>query len=186
MKRIVLLLLLIAAPLLAKPFKVDHDHSSIGFSVKHMGLSSVRGEFHAFSGKLEWAGASLKNMTAKIKVKSIDTGHKKRDQHLLSEDFLNQKKYPTIFFNSQSLLKTKTGYIVTGILHMNGVSNQVNFPIEVTGPIRDDRGKERIGISGELELNRQDYGIKFNKLLDHGGVVVGNKVTVFIEVAGIR
>jgi polyisoprenoid-binding protein YceI len=164
----------------ADEFKVDSVHSSVNFKVRHMMVGKVRGQFKEFDVKVwgNMADLTKAKVEAVIKVASIDTQNPKRDEHLRSEDFFFAEKYPEITFKSKSVEKKGDLYVLHGTLTMRGVSKKVSIPFEVLGEVKNPKGDVRVGIEGNTKLNRLDYGVKWNRTLDKGGVVVGNEVSV--------
>ncbi len=170
----------------AETWKIDPVHSNISFSVQHMMISQVRGEFDKFSGTISATGtdpASVK-IEATIDAASIDTRAERRDADLKSPNFLDVAKYPTITFKSTKIEAAGADkWKVTGDLTMHGVTKPV--VLDVTGPspqIKDPYGNARRGASAATTINRQDFGIAFNKTLDSGGLVVGNDLAISIDV----
>ena len=165
-------------------WNVDASHSKLGFSVTHMMVSETEGKFKIYEGKvssksdIDFTDASI---DFKIDVNSINTDDEKRDGHLKSPDFFDAAKFPEIKFVSKSFTAIDGQYRLTGDLTMKGVTKEVSFPVSVDGPVKNPMGGEAIGLSGQLTVNRQDYGVSFNKILDNGGVMVGNDVTVTIN-----
>jgi polyisoprenoid-binding protein YceI len=171
-------------------WEIDPAHSSVGFSIRHMMVSNVRGTFGKFSGM---AKANEKDLTestveATIDVASIDTGNAKRDDHLRSPDFFDVAKYPTITFKSRKV--TPAGdkkWKVTGDLTMHGVTKEVTLDVEgPTAEVKDPQGKVRAGATVTTKLNRSDFGITWSKTLDGGGLVLGEEVGVTIDVEGVK
>lgn len=188
-KRVIIAALLTLLPqfVLAEVYTIDPDHSHIGFSVKHLVISNVKGDFNAFSGVVETDEKdNIKSATVKIDASSIDTDHEKRDKHLRSPDFLDVEKYPTLTFTYKST-QSRSGnrYKVLGDLSLHGVTKEVLLDLELLGKVKDPWGNFRAGITGSTELNRQDFGIVWNKLLETGGLVVGDTIKVSLEVEGI-
>ena len=163
----------------ADVYTIDQAHSTIGFSVKHMMVSNVPGQFNQFDGTIAYAADDLVNskITVNIPVAGINTNNDKRDGHLKSPDFFDAAQFPTITFVSKSITATA----IVGDLTVKGVTKEVSIPATITGPVKA-MGKELIGINGTFTLNRQDYGITYNKVLDQGGVAVSNDVNVNISI----
>ena len=163
----------------ADTYTIDPAHTSFAFMVKHMMISNVPGEFDKFSGQITYNPADLANAKANITidVASINTRIAKRDAHLKSPDFFDAAKYPTITFVSTSFTATA----ITGNLTMKGVTKEVTIPVTISGPV-DEMGHQAIGITGSVTINRQDYGMNWNKTLDQGGVAVSNDVLITISI----
>lgn len=171
------------APAAAQQFSIDTSHSHIGFGVRHMTVSSVRGEFTNFNANLDYDAESpaASSVEVTIDAASIDTRQEQRDNHLKSEDFLHVEEHPEITFTSSSMTATEGGFDITGDLTIRGVTNEVVLPVEVAGPISDSSGRQRLGVSGELTIDRNDYEVAWSRLLEGGGLVVGNDIKITVE-----
>ncbi len=172
---------LLSGMLYATPFDVDIAHSSVGFKIKHLMISNVKGNFAEFSGSYDLEEGKLKALEGTIKAASIDTGIDKRDDHLRSADFFDAAKFPEITFKMVSAVAGK----MTGDLTIHGVTKSVTLDAEVSGTIKDPWGSERSSVSLSGTINRGDFGLKWNKALEAGGVVVGEEVTISVELEGI-
>ena len=163
-------------------YKIDRSHSSIGFAVKHLMISTTRGEFTDFTGEIQFDPENLSSFSADIviKTKSIDTRNEKRDGHLRNSDFFDVEKYPTLRFKGKQLVKNGDGYDLTGNLTIKAVTKEITIPVTIAGPIQRKDG-EVIGLSGEIIINRQDYGVSWSKTMDQGGLMVDNNVKIIIE-----
>jgi polyisoprenoid-binding protein YceI len=173
----------------AANWELDPGHTSVQFSVRHLMVSNVRGEFGKVSGtvKVDDADVSKSTITATIDVASITTRNEKRDEHLRSPDFFDAAKYPTITFKSTKAEKTATGWKLTGDLTMHGVTKPVTLDVEGPTPeIKDPWGNARAGAQATAKIDRQDFGISWNKALDAGGVTVGNEVSITIDVEAVK
>jgi len=165
----------------AQSFKVDPSHSEIGFKVKHLMISNVKGNFSKFDGSYELEKGKLTKLEGTVEVSSIDTDIEKRDNHLRSEDFFFVEKYPKMTFKMTKF----NGDSVTGELTIRGVTKTVTFDADVSGMIKDPWGNIRSAMTLTGKINRMDYGLKWNKALEAGGVVVGESVKLEIELEGI-
>jgi polyisoprenoid-binding protein YceI len=180
---------LVALPLLAQaPAKekwvIDKPHSSAEFTVRYL-MSKVGGEFRDMDAvvQIDRANPAQSSVEFTIQAKSIDTRDAKRDEHLRSPDFFEVEKYPTISFKSAAVApRTATEFDVLGDLTMHGVTKRVTVPVTFNGFGRDPRGAERAGFSIETTLDRKDYGITWNRVLDEGGVLLGDEVKIEIEI----
>jgi polyisoprenoid-binding protein YceI len=167
---------------------VDPSHSSVEFRVKHLGISTVRGRFGEFEGKLEIGDdiASSK-VTGKIIPASIDTGETQRDDHLRSPDFFDVENYPEMTFESTKIeVIDENEFHVSGNLTMHGVTGEITLHAEVTGTEQDPWGNTRVGVEAQGELNRGDYAMKFNKALGSGNMMVSDKVRINVEVSAVK
>lgn len=173
----------------AQNWEIDPRHSTAQFSVRHMVISNVRGEFLKVGGSATYDPKNLKtaNLEATIDVSSITTREEKRDTHLKGPDFFDVAKFPTITFKSRSFSKTSAGLKILGDLTMHGVTKPVTLAVE--GPseeIKDSLGKQRIGASATLKVNRKEFGINYSKVLETGGVIVGDEVSITLDVQLVK
>jgi polyisoprenoid-binding protein YceI len=159
---------------------LDPAHSDVKFSVRHL-VSKVSGYFKDFSASVETHGEDL--TTAKVeftaRVNSISTNNEQRDQHLRSKDFFDAEKYPEITFRAEGMKKeSNESYLLPGILTMHGVSKPVTLHVEFGGITTDPWGNKRAGFSVKGKINRKDFGIDFNMVVEAGGILIGDEVTV--------
>jgi len=175
--------ILSTASLFAGTYNVDTDHSTVGFKIKHMMISDVNGKFDKFSGSISYdeKTKTIKALTGKIDVNSINTANQKRDDHLRTPDLFDTKKYPEITF----ALNNVKGEKAYGNLTMHGVTKNVILDLENNGVIQDPWGNQRIGLGLSGKINRKDYGITWNTALEAGGVAVGEDVKLDIQLEGI-
>ena len=164
---------------------LDGSHSRVGFSVSHLVVSSVSGRFKQVTGKVELDESNLtkSQVEISIKVDSVDTDEPKRDEHLKSPDFFDSKKFPTMAFKSTKI--TKAGgnkYKLAGDLTIHGVTKPITLDATISEPIKNPWGKMVRGVKLSGKLNRIQYGLKWNKALETGGVVVGEDVTLDIQI----
>jgi polyisoprenoid-binding protein YceI len=167
----------------------DPSHSSVGFSVRHLMISKVRGQFGKWTGTFEHdeSDPTRSKLTARIDATSIDTRDEKRDAHLRSPDFFDVEKFPTLTFKSTSVKRTDDGFAATGDLTIHGVSKPVTLEVETpSAPNNDPWGNTRIGASAHAKINRKDWGLNWNAALEAGGVLVGEQVKISIEVSMIQ
>jgi polyisoprenoid-binding protein YceI len=170
-------------------YQIDPTHSGAHFSVRHMMISNVRGEFTKVSGKILWDSENPANSSieAIIDAGSINTRDPQRDGHLKSPDFLDVEKYPEIKFQGTQVQATEGGLEVTGDLTLHGATRSV--VLEVEGPThetKDPWGNVRIGASATTKIDRRDFGLTWNSALETGGVLVGDQVKISIELEGVR
>ena len=176
---------LFAAP---QNYMIDTAHSSVEFSVSHMVLSKTKGTFGEYGGNIIWDNdaPSKSKISGSLSVASINTRDKKRDDHLKSEDFFDAATHPKMTFVVTKIEpKKKGGYQLTGKLTIKGVTNDISTPLIVQGPIKDPWGNDRIHFNVTFSINRQDYGITWNKTMDNGGLVVGNQVDINLDIEAI-
>ena len=189
---LIALVLVIAAPLAASAdtWQIDPVHTTVGFSVRHMMISNVRGQFTKVAGTItakDSDPASVK-VEATIDTSSIDTRSADRDADLKSANFLDVAKYPTMTFKSKKIEPAGTGkWKMVGDLTLHGVTKEVTLEVEgPTAPIKDPYGNTRAGASATTKINRKDFGLAWNKALEAGGAVVGDEVTVSIDVEAVK
>lgn len=163
---------------------IDATHSHVGFSVRHMVVSTVRGEFRTFTGTVNFdeANPAASSVEAEVQTASISTHDDNRDNHLRSADFFDAEKYPTITFKSTSVEKAGDDYKVTGDFTLHGVTRPITFTLEYSGTVKDPYGLQRAGFSAKTKINRKDYGLTWNNLLETGGAIVSDEVKIELEV----
>ena len=170
----------------AKEFEIDTAHSQIGFKVKHV-TGKVTGRFTTFSGSFSYDPKDVKswNAQASIDPASINTDNEGRDKHLKSPDFFGVKDFPAMTFKSTGVSDVKEDHAtLNGVLFMHGESHPVSLALEIGGVDKDPWGNETAGFTARGEIKRKDWGMTFNKLLDSGNVLVGDKVEIILEIAG--
>jgi polyisoprenoid-binding protein YceI len=170
-------------------YTIDTSHSRMGFVARHAMVAKVRGGFDEFAGSVHIDGEKPENSTAQVTIqaKSIDTRNSQRDDHLRSNDFLDMDNHPEITFVSTAV--TPAGddhFTVTGDLTIRGVTKSVDVDFEYNGRAVDPYGNVRLGFDGKVVLNRKDFGVSWNAVLEGGGVMVSEKVTLEIEVSAIK
>ena len=188
----VLGLLLLATPRLARAteYQIDPSHTAVTFSVRHMMISNVRGEFEKTSGTITANGSDPNSVKIDVAIDaaSVNTRVDRRDAHLKSPDFLDVGKYPTITFKSTKVEAAGSGkWKVSGNLTLHGVTKQV--VLDVTGPtpeITDPMGNTRVGASATTTISRKDFGLTWNKTLESGGVLIGDDVAIQIDIEAVK
>jgi polyisoprenoid-binding protein YceI len=171
----------------AATWTIDPIHSEVGFSVRHMMVSKVRGRFTKFSGQLVTAEEPQKSsVTAEIDLGSIDTGQEQRDNHIRSADFFEVETYPTMTYKSTGIRVEDGEYILDGELTLKGVTRSVPLHLELNGFGPDPYGGTRAGFTATGELNRRDFNISFNAPLQNGGVVVADKIQLQLEIEAVK
>ena len=181
-----LLGLLASSSAYAATYDVDATHSRVGFSVSHMMVSTVRGEFGTVSGTVDWdpTNVAATKVNATVGVTSVDTRDAKRDEHLRSPDFFDAAKFADMTFKSKSVKNvTPEGFDLVGDLTIRGVTKEVTFKTRTfPGDRKDPWGNIKTGTRATATINRQDFGVKWNTALDGGGYVVGDEVTIELDV----
>ena len=182
------LLMLLAHVASAALYKVDPVHSQILFTVDHLMVFKVTGSFNDFEGEVEAdaVGKTLSSARATVAVKSIDTREQMRDAHLLSADFFDVANHPQMTFVSKRIEGKGDQITVYADLTIRGTTREVPFKGSFRGEQTDPWGKVRTGFSASAVINRHDFGLKWNKALETGGFVVGDLVTINLEVQAIR
>lgn len=166
-------------------YEIDTIHTHVGFSVKHMMVTTVRGKFGKYRGtvNLDAKDFSRSTFQGEIDVASIDTGNSDRDAHLRTGDFFDAANHPTIAFKSRRVEPKSAGeYVVHGDITIRGVTKPIALEVEYLGTSRNPYGKTVAGFSARGSLNRKDFGVNFNALLETGGVAVGETVKLEVDV----
>lgn len=182
--------MLFSCPVRAEMAKygVDPEHSTIGFRVAHMMVSKTTGYFTDYTGFIEMDPDKMevKTIEATIQTASVTTNHKKRDDHLRGADFFNVEKYPTITYKLKGYRKTGDSYAAIGDFTLLGVTKEITLVGDFHGVTKDPWGNMRAGFSAEGNIYRKDFGMVWNKVLDNGGVVVGDEVLIKLDLECIK
>jgi len=171
-------------------WQIDPAHTAASFAVKHLMISTVRGEFKGITGTVVWDDQDITKSTVDVTIdaKTVDTNEPNRDKDLKSDKFFDVEKYPTITFKSKKVEQVSVGKLkVTGDLTIHGITKETILDVE--GPsasVKDPWGNTRVAISATTKVNRQDYGVKWNASIDGGGVVVGDDVNITIDLEMIK
>ncbi len=173
------------APL--EKYEIDAGHSTIGFAVRHMGLAKVHGRFDKFSGEILYDPEEPTNssITLTIDAASVNSNHMRRDADVRGSRLLDVEQFPEISFVSSGISRGEEGLEITGDLTLHGMTREVSFPFELFPPADVGRGI-RLAAEGRLSINRKDYGIEFNRVVDTGSLLVGNTVTIEMSIQAIR
>jgi len=183
---IVATLLLTAKVHAADTFTIDPAHTRIGFSARHFGINYVKGVFKEFTGTLVTDGDTLKEATGTIQVQSIDTGVAQRDNHLRTADFFDATNHPTITFKTKRVEKSGDDLILIADFTMRGVTKELRLPATLSKPIKDPWGNTRVGLEAKTKLNRKDYGIRYNDMIEGGIPAVGDEIGIEINAEAIK
>jgi polyisoprenoid-binding protein YceI len=169
-------------------WNVDKDHTTLGFEVVHMVVSKTKGKFTEYVGTVEMDAdkQEFKTIEAVIQTASVTTDHPKRDEHLRSADFFDVKTFPTMTYKMKSYTKSGDHYTAVGDFTLLGVTKELTLVGTFNGMAQDPWGNMRAGFTAEGTLNRKDFGMKFSKLLDNGGLMVGDEVTLKLEIEVIK
>ncbi len=171
----------------AGTWDIDPSHSSVEFSVRHMMFSKVKGRFGSFRGTIVIGDEPEESsVEATVDVASIDTGDENRDAHLRSAEFLDVENHPQMTFVSRAVRREGDHYVVAGDLMLRGVTRPVELELELNGIGSDPFGGTRAGFSATTELSRKEFGLEWNVALETGGVLVGDKVQVSLEIQASR
>ena len=165
---------------------IDSVHSSINFSVRHLMVSKVRGSFGSFSGAITVAEDGTPSVTAEIDITSLHTGNEQRDAHVLAADFFDAEKFPTATFTATGVESTGDDYVLNGDFTLKGVTKPITLSLAFNGVNPGMGHGEVAGFEASVVLNRKDFGIDFNAPLETGGTVVGDKVTISLEIEALK
>jgi polyisoprenoid-binding protein YceI len=183
-------LIAVPAAVFADTWQIDPAHTTVEFSVRHMMISNVKGRFDKVSGTIASDGNDPKSVVieAVIDAASVDTRVDRRDQHLRSPEFLDVAKYPSITFKSKKVEPAGEGkWKLTGDLTLHGVTKAVVLDVDGPTPvIKDPMGNQRAGASATTKISRKDFGLTWNKLLEAGGAMVGDEVSISIDIEAVH
>ena len=160
----------------------DPAHSQIQFSVKHLGISTVRGTFDSFEGSIEEENGQVREVTVDVDLSSVNTGNGQRDGHLKSADFFDVENYPKATFRLTNFTRSGDDITATGELTLHGVTAPVTLKGEIGGPSKDPWGNEKVAASLTTKISRKDWGLVYNAALEAGGVLISDDVKLSIEV----
>lgn len=180
-------MLVLAMPALAAQYEIDAAHSAISFKIKHLTISNVKGTFDDFAGTFTFDPAAPTGgaVEAVIQVASVSTGNEKRDEHLRAPDFFDAAQFPTITFKSTGLAMTSaTEGVLKGSLTMHGVTREVTLALVFNGAIKDPWGNDKAGFSATGKLDRTEFGLAYGKVMEGGGLMIGNDVEFALEIEG--
>jgi polyisoprenoid-binding protein YceI len=182
-------ILAVPSPAAVTTWQIDPAHTAAGFSVKHMMIATVRGQFKGVTGTVNWDDQDISKSSVDVTIdaNTVDTGEPKRDADLKSANFFDVAHYPTITFKSAKIEKISAAKMkVTGDLTIRGITKPVALDVEgPSGAIKDPYGNTRVALNATTTINRMDYGVKWNAKLD-GGVVVGDDVNINIDLEMIK
>jgi polyisoprenoid-binding protein YceI len=168
-------------------WNVDPSHSTVGFVARHLMISKVRGRFDSFAGTVTIAEDPLhSSVEATVDLASIDTGDAGRDEHLRGADFFRVDPHPTMTFRSTDIRADGDHYVLAGDLTIRDVTRPVEFELEFDGVSQDPWGGTRAGFTAQAEVNRKDWGLEWNVALETGGVLVGDKVKIQLEIEAVK
>lgn len=175
------------AALTAGTWTVDPSHSMVGFVVRHLMVAKVRGRFTEFTGTITVGENPLESkVEASVAVASITTNDEGRDGHLQSADFFEAEAHPTMTLVSTGIEQRGADYVLHADLTIRGITKSVDFDLEFDGVAQDPWGNTKAGFSAEGEINRKDFGMEWNAALETGGVLVGDKVKIVLEIEALK
>lgn len=168
-------------------YQLDPIHTFVNFGVERFMVGEVTGHFNEFSGTIHYnpKDISQTNISATIQVESIDTGFETRDGHLKSSIWLDAENYPDMVFKSKKVDLVEEQLMITADLTIHGVTKELTFPVDVKGPFDDPTKNTTLGLSADLQINRQDFGITFSKKMDNGHLFIGNEVLISIRALAV-
>jgi polyisoprenoid-binding protein YceI len=169
-------------------WKIDPSHTIVEFSAKHLMITTVKGRITGIEGTIQADDQNLENSSVEVTLDAvtIDTRTEQRDNHLRSVDFLHVEEYPAITFRSTRIEGSKEEFKLTGDLTIRGVTKPVTLNVTFEGQTKDPWGGDRIGFSASGKIDRRDFGLVWNQLLETGGVAVGNDIKIVVEVEAIK
>jgi len=173
----------------AATYTIDSAHSSVGFQIKHLAIAKVNGSFTDFGGTFEFekGEAAAWSVEATIQMASVDTGNDDRDDHLRNADFFDVEKFPVMTFTSTGVeMESDTEGKLLGDLTMHGVTKAVELDLEFNGAVTDPWGNDKVGFSAYGKINRKDWGLNFNKVLDTGSLMIGETVKISLEIEAAK
>ena len=188
---IVLTLILVLFParttLAADKYSIDPVHCHIGFSVRHLVINNIRGRFTDYAGSIIYDEQDITRSSVEITIKaqSVNTDVQPRDEHLRTSEFFDVAKFPDITFKSTRVEKRGTGFAAIGIFTMHGVAKEITIPFKVNGK-SNFQGGTHLGVEGTVVIDRRDFGMSWSATLDSGGLVVGNDVTIELNIEAVR
>lgn len=169
-------------------YQIDTTHSHIEFAIRHLMFSKVRGKFTGFTGTVELDDQDItrSKVTAEIQAASINTNEDKRDAHLRSADFFDVEQFPLITFTGSSIEKKGAAFRLKGALSMHGITKDIELEVEALGTAKDPWGNQRIAFSAKGALDRKEFGLNWNQLLEAGGVLVSDKVELTFDIEAVQ
>ena len=172
----------------ATPYSLDDSHTQVGFSVKHLMITNVKGEFKTYNADIDFDAKTkkFKSFKADVETKSVDTGIEKRDEHLRSEDFFLSEKFPKMTFVMKSYKSDGNKGKMSGDLTIKDVTKAVTLDVDDIATVKDFQGNNRVGFTLKGKINRMDYGLKWNKTLEAGGLAVSEEVKILVEIEAIE
>jgi len=193
MRRSIIVLTLIlqlipaSTTLAADKYTIDPAHCHIGFSVRHLVINNIRGRFTDYEGSISYDEQDITRSSVEITIKaqSVNTDVQPRDEHLRTSEFFDVTKFPDITFKSTRVEKRGSGFAAIGIFTMHGVAKEITIPFKINGK-SNFQGGAHLGVEGTVVIDRRDFGMSWSATLDNGGLVVGNDVTIELNIEAVK
>lgn len=168
-------------------WNVDPSHSSVSFSVRHLMITKVRGSFRTFSGTVTIASDPLAStVDATVDMASVDTGDENRDGHLRTGDFFDVEHHPTMALRTAAIRQSGSNFVLDADLTIKGVTKRVAFNLEFEGSSKDPWGNTKAAFTASAEINRKDWGLEYNAVLETGGVLIGEQVQITLDIQVVK
>lgn len=173
--------------LTAGTWNIDPSHSTVGFTARHLMITKVHGTFKTFSGTITVGANPLQSsVEATVEMVSVHTGDDGRDNHLRTGDFFETDRFPTMTLKSTGVTAKGGDYVMAADLTIKGVTKPVSFNLEFEGVSKDPWGNTKAGFTASAEINRKDWGLEYNAVLETGGVVIGEKIKITLDIQAVR
>ncbi len=173
--------------LTAGTWNIDPSHSTVGFTARHLMITKVHGTFKTFSGTITVGANPLQSsVEATVEMVSVHTGDDGRDNHLRTGDFFETDRFPTMTLKSTGITANGGNYVMATDLTIKGVTKPVSFNLEFEGVSKDPWGNTKAGFTASAEINRKDWGLEYNAVLETGGVVIGEKIKITLDIQAVR
>ena len=184
---LILVLITASTTLAADKYNIDPAHCHIGFSVRHLVINNIRGRFTDYAGSISYDEQDITRSSVEITIKaqSVNTDVQPRDEHLRTSEFFDVAKFPDITFKSTRVEKRGSGFAAIGIFTMHGVAKEITIPFKINGK-SNFQGGTHLGVEGTVVIDRRDFGMSWSATLDNGGLVVGNDVTIELNIEAVK
>ena len=184
---LILVLITASTTLAADKYTIDPVHCHIGFSVRHLVINNIRGRFTDYAGSISYDEQDITRSSVEITIKaqSVNTDVQPRDEHLRTSEFFDVAKFPDITFKSTRVEKRGSGFAAIGIFTMHGVAKEITIPFKINGK-SNFQGGTHLGVEGTVVIDRRDFGMSWSATLDNGGLVVGNDVTIELNIEAVK
>ena len=184
---LILVLIHASTTLAADKYTIDPAHCHIGFSVRHLVINNIRGRFTDYEGSISYDEHDITRSSVEITIKaqSVNTDVQPRDEHLRTSEFFDVAKFPDITFKSTRVEKRGSGFAAIGIFTMHGIAKEITIPFKINGK-SNFQGGTHLGVEGTVVIDRRDFGMSWSATLDNGGLVVGNDVTIELNIEAVK